>query len=75
VSKVTGHRVYALYKWKCKTFIFIYDIRFKEETNPNLVRMVNPSKKLLALGFAFTSREKIIHDAVKSLQDKGFLSA
>jgi hypothetical protein len=39
------------------------------------VRTVNPSKKLLELGLTFTPREKIIHDAVKSLQDKGFLSA
>ncbi|KAI5062083.1 hypothetical protein GOP47_0022622 [Adiantum capillus-veneris] len=49
--------------------------RFKEDTHPDLIRLVHPSKKLLGLGFAFTPEEEAIKDAVLSLQEKGHLEA
>lgn len=47
--------------------------RFKEDTHPGLVRVQDPSKKLIDLGFTFTRGEDVIRDAVYGLQEKGFL--
>ncbi|MCO5569054.1 hypothetical protein L7F22_022760 [Adiantum nelumboides] len=47
--------------------------RFKEETQPWLVRCADTSKKLKSLGFTFTPRDEVIKATVSDLQDKGLL--
>lgn len=47
---------------------------FPKDTQPGLLRVSNPSKKLIELGLAFTPIEQIIEDSVESLKAKGYLS-
>lgn len=47
---------------------------FPKDTQPGLLRVSDPSKKLIELGFEFTSMEQIIKDSVESLKTRGYLS-
>lgn len=48
--------------------------RFTEVTQPGLLRVQNPPKKLFDLGLVFTPMEQVIKDSVSSLKEKGFLN-
>nr|AIA24415.1 cinnamoyl-CoA reductase 1 [Sinopodophyllum hexandrum] len=48
--------------------------RFPKDTQPGLLRAEDGSKKLIDLGFQFTSLEKIIKDSMESLKSKGYIS-
>ncbi|WVZ61042.1 hypothetical protein U9M48_010974 [Paspalum notatum var. saurae] len=47
--------------------------RFPKDTQPGLVRAAVGSKKLIALGLQVTPMEKIIRDAVESLESRGLI--
>ncbi|OEL21689.1 hypothetical protein BAE44_0017292 [Dichanthelium oligosanthes] len=47
---------------------------FPKDTQPGLVRAEVGAKKLVALGLQFSPLEKIIRDAVESLQSRGYIS-
>ncbi|KMZ67316.1 Cinnamoyl-CoA reductase [Zostera marina] len=47
---------------------------FPKDTQPGLLRVSDPSKKLIELGIEFTSMEQIIKDSVESLKARGYLS-
>ncbi|KAF7061877.1 hypothetical protein CFC21_068534 [Triticum aestivum] len=48
--------------------------KFREDTQPGLVRAEAVPKKLMALGLQFTPLEKIIRDAVESLRSRGCIA-
>ncbi|KAF9596696.1 hypothetical protein IFM89_012895 [Coptis chinensis] len=48
--------------------------RLPKDTQPGLLRAEDGSKKLIDLGFQFTSMEEIIKDSVESLKCKGYIS-
>merc|ERR1711915_58887 len=48
--------------------------RFTEVTQPGLLRVQSPPKKLVDLGLVFTPMEQVIKDSVSSLKEKGFLN-
>ncbi|XP_042403322.1 phenylacetaldehyde reductase-like [Zingiber officinale] len=47
--------------------------RFPKDTQPGLLRVQNPSKKLIELGMQFSSMEQIIKDSVEDLKRKGYV--